>query len=1457
MKRIGRQLGRAALLLFLLLSVLAGAAFVFLQTTTGRQFLVSQIEGAVHDDAGLSLKLGTLSGNIFSDFQIASLTLKDTEGVWLAAQDIKASWSPFALLSGTARVEAVSVASIDIHRQPILPAAAEDAPSGSLFPLPLRPSLASLKLDRVMVAEALLGQQAILGVSLTLNTPKETLLQSALKIVPLDNQGGAVTGTVDYDIRSTRLGIVAELEGPEGGFISRLLGLPNYSALSASVVGEGPLTSWQGQVTAHVDEIFAGDMLILTKGDDVIDIEMSGGGGLSSQIASSLPLVDDDRIALVATLSVDLENENVRLQSAVIENDALYLEAKGQLDFQSLDLAGDMQTVVKDVASLNALITPATIGALRANVAVKGTLEKAHVKATARSETVALKTEEAVPPVMAKTALVEGTSTLSLTDLAILPFEGSLTLSGLSNLPPAIQGTVGAALTLDMEGRYTLSEGALDIAQMHLQAEKAQAEGTAQLTPGAGPSGGTLTVKLDDIGTLAKGLKGKAIGTAVFKSSDITQGGEGQLDLNVTGFNMGNTQIQPLLGSDLRLGAAVSFRQDMLVISDVTVPLATARITGAAKIPAPFETITATVNAALPKLDPLSDLAGVKLAGDMLLTTDISGALADPAVLVDVAIQSLTVDSQSVGEVRASLTAEDSLSSPNGTLEGEFVAPHIDTDFTIPYALVDQVRLQMEGISIAQNDNTLTGSLSVPLDGTPAAGSLVIDFPDLTRLAAAGDLQMRGSVSGALGLEDAAGTQSLVLDLTGKQISVEEEDLRIKAVQMALNAEDVLNDPRFEMNAEIADVAQGDVRIETIKLTGSGTTASADLGFEMASGTAPVLDLSGAATAQISDAATLLTIKALKGRFSEKELALQNRFTVQKSGDDVTVEAFTLAFGRGQVTASASLLEEQANADVAIENFPLDLVNLLQPDRPVSGDVSGQAVFQVTSQSSTGTVSLNTRNVVLTGPDFEDLPPISSQLEGRLADGQLSFTGQVSGLPETQLQTSGAVPVITALSPLVLELPEDQPIEMQLDATSNLDKIWPLLGLDRHLLTGSLTAKGSVSGTLAQPAIEGGVRLTGGRYEEIELGTILEDLNVSVLAEKNGKVEVTAAAIDGDSGSLSASGRLDFADLSNPGLDMVLKLQEMALLRQDTISATTNADLTFTGTQQSLAIRGDIETRQVEVNIGGSLAPGVVEIPVTEINFPKENGSDANALTPKKRQIVSLAVDVNLPQQVFIRGRGLDSEWEGKLSVTGTAAAPVLKGYLSPVRGQFSFSGKDFVLQKGTIRLTGEADIDPELSLSAKYDSKNVTAIVAIEGTASNPKITFSSPDNLPEDEVLSRVLFGKSAAKLSALEALQLAQAVANVSGQLGSGGGVLDYARQTLGVDTLSAGVNSETGEAEVAAGKYITDNIYVGVAQGATAGSTKARVEIEVTPNLSIESETDQTTDSRVGVFWKWDY
>ena len=80
--------------------------------------------------------------------------------------------------------------------------------------------------------------------------------------------------------------------------------------------------------------------------------------------------------------------------------------------------------------------------------------------------------------------------------------------------------------------------------------------------------------------------------------------------------------------------------------------------------------------------------------------------------------------------------------------------------------------------------------------------------------------------------------------------------------------------------------------------------------------------------------------------------------------------------------------------------------------------------------------------------------------------------------------------------------------------------------------------------------------------------------------------------------------------------------------------------------------------------------------------------------------------------------------------------------------------------------------------------------------------------------------------------------------------------HARRTLGVDVLRI----ETAEGDtpaLEAGKYLTDQVYVGVKQGTTAQSSSAGVEIELTPNVTLESEITGQGANKSGVRFQWDY
>ncbi len=64
----------------------------------------------------------------------------------------------------------------------------------------------------------------------------------------------------------------------------------------------------------------------------------------------------------------------------------------------------------------------------------------------------------------------------------------------------------------------------------------------------------------------------------------------------------------------------------------------------------------------------------------------------------------------------------------------------------------------------------------------------------------------------------------------------------------------------------------------------------------------------------------------------------------------------------------------------------------------------------------------------------------------------------------------------------------------------------------------------------------------------------------------------------------------------------------------------------------------------------------------------------------------------------------------------------------------------------------------------------DVTATVKITGLADAPKIELSSTPELPQDEILARLLFGEPASQLTALQVVQIGAALASLSG--GGGG-------------------------------------------------------------------------------------
>ena len=67
------------------------------------------------------------------------------------------------------------------------------------------------------------------------------------------------------------------------------------------------------------------------------------------------------------------------------------------------------------------------------------------------------------------------------------------------------------------------------------------------------------------------------------------------------------------------------------------------------------------------------------------------------------------------------------------------------------------------------------------------------------------------------------------------------------------------------------------------------------------------------------------------------------------------------------------------------------------------------------------------------------------------------------------------------------------------------------------------------------------------------------------------------------------------------------------------------------------------------------------------------------------------------------------------------------------------------MLTKGIINFSGAVPPDPTVDIEATARKGDLTAIVRIQGEARKPKLTLDSEPVLPQDEILSRLMFDRS----------------------------------------------------------------------------------------------------------------
>ena len=242
----------------LLLPVLAVAVvFAGLNMDPGRRLaerLIDQVTSGQVQVAGLS-------GRFPDHLRLATLTVKDTEGVWLSAQDVVLDWHPTALLRKQALIDRLQIARGSMARLPVSapPTAETPAAPSAPFTLPVRVTARTLLVDRFELGKPVAGAPAVLALEGSADVKSLEAGEADLKIRRLDGEGQyALQGRIAPG-SATGFELHASLNAsePAKGLVSGLAGLPDLGAVRLQVAANGPSSALVTRATVAAGELRA------------------------------------------------------------------------------------------------------------------------------------------------------------------------------------------------------------------------------------------------------------------------------------------------------------------------------------------------------------------------------------------------------------------------------------------------------------------------------------------------------------------------------------------------------------------------------------------------------------------------------------------------------------------------------------------------------------------------------------------------------------------------------------------------------------------------------------------------------------------------------------------------------------------------------------------------------------------------------------------------------------------------------------------------------------------------------------------------------------------------------------------------------------------------------------------------------------------------------------------------
>ena len=781
------------------------------------------------------------------------------------------------------------------------------------------------------------------------------------------------------------------------------------------------------------------------------------------------------------------------------------------------------------------------------------------------------------------------------------------------------------------------------------------------------------------------------------------------------------------------------------------------------------------------------------------------------------------------------------------TLDGKIERPTIDLMLQRPLDALGVADMRVHLVPgdagydfTAQGGSTLGAFTGKGIILLPHGGQAVVRVAQLvvSGITASGDLRpvtgglegqlnVAGPVSGSIAFAPVNAIQQLVLKLDATDASF--DGPTAIAVRRGKLDATILLDPvgtSIEAVMQARGLRVGGVLIGRLAanadLTGGRGTVKASLSGQRGR----LFDLQG--EAQVEQDRIRI---AARGMVDKRAIRLTRSALLVRSADGWRLAPATISYAGGSMQLSGELSGLTTRVEARLQKLPLSLLDIAYDNLGLGGTATGSLNY-VHSRGGipTGKAELRVRGLSRSGLSLSSRP-VDAGVNAVLTDDRLATRmlfvadGQTIGRAQVLLMPLGA-------QGSLIDRLNRAPLFGQLRFRGTADTLWRLTGVEIIDISGPVSVSADARGTLGNPVISGLLATDTAAINSAVTGMRLHNVKARGSFSGAQLVMSSFSAEAKNGGTVTGTGSFTFAGIAGVGMDLQLQAENAALLDRDDIAATVTGPITLKSDGVHGTVGGDLVLNRSRFTLGRAAAIAQIpELRVTEIN---RNGEEIER--PRATRPWALAIKARARNRLAVTGLGLDSEWRANLDIAGTVTSPAISGTAELVRGGYTFAGRRFELREGKIQFDGRTPANPMLDINAEADVSDLTAMIHVGGTGLKPDISFTSVPALPQDELLSRILFGTSITNLSAPEALQLASAVGSLQG----GGGLdpINAVRKAAGLDRLRiiAADPAQGQGTSVAAGKYLTRKTYVELITDGQ-GYSATRIEYQVTRWLSL--------------------